>query len=51
MRREIALSTMPGRIIKAQVDSVGVGAGQGQLPMTGTLPQTGPAALPPGRLR
>jgi hypothetical protein len=40
---------MPGRIIKAQVDSVVWAQGQGQIPMTGTLPQTGFAALPPGR--
>jgi multidrug resistance efflux pump len=46
---EIALDTMPGRIIKAQVDSVVWAQGQGQIPMTGTLPQTGFAALPPGR--
>jgi multidrug resistance efflux pump len=46
---EIALDTMPGRIIKAQVDSIVWAQGQGQLPMTGTLPQTGVAALPPGR--
>jgi multidrug resistance efflux pump len=46
---EIALDTMPGRIIKAQVDSVVWAQGQGQLPMTGALPQTGAAPLPPGR--
>lgn len=46
---EIALDTMPGRIIKAQVDSIVWAQGQGQLPLTGTLPQTGFAALPPGR--
>jgi multidrug resistance efflux pump len=46
---EIALDTMPGRIIKAQVDSVVWAQGQGQIPMSGTLPQTGAAALPPGR--
>jgi multidrug resistance efflux pump len=46
---EIALDTMPGRIIKAQVDSVVWAQGQGQIPMSGTLPQTGAVALPPGR--
>ena len=46
---EIALDTMPGRIIKAQVDSVIWAQGQGQVPMSGTIPQTGAAPLPPGR--
>jgi multidrug resistance efflux pump len=46
---EIALSTYPGRIIKAKVDSIIWAQGQGQLPLTGTLPQTGPAPLPEGR--
>jgi multidrug resistance efflux pump len=46
---EIALSTYPGRIIRTKVDSIIWAQGQGQLPLTGTLPQTGPAALPEGR--
>jgi multidrug resistance efflux pump len=46
---EMALSTYPGRIIKAKVDSIIWAQGQGQLPLTGTLPQTGPAPLPEGR--
>jgi multidrug resistance efflux pump len=46
---EIALSTYPGRIIKAKVDSIVWAQGQGQLPLTGTLPQTGPTPLPEGR--
>ena len=46
---EIALSTYPGRIIKARVDSVIWAQGQGQLPLTGTLPQTGPLPEPEGR--
>ena len=46
---EIALSTYPGRIIKTKVDSIIWAQGQGQLPLTGTLPQTGPAPLPEGR--
>jgi multidrug resistance efflux pump len=46
---EIALETMPGRIIKAKVDSVVWAQGQGQIPLSGTLPQTGARPLPPGR--
>jgi multidrug resistance efflux pump len=46
---EIALSTYPGRIIKCKVDSIVWAQGQGQLPMTGTLPQTGSVPLPEGR--
>jgi multidrug resistance efflux pump len=46
---EIALETYPGRIIKAHVDSIVWAQGQGQVPMTGTLPQTGAARSPPGR--
>jgi multidrug resistance efflux pump len=46
---EIALSTYPGRIIKAKVDSIIWAQGQGQLPLTGSLPQTGAAPAPEGR--
>jgi multidrug resistance efflux pump len=46
---EIALETYPGRIIKASVDSIVWAQGQGQIPMSPTLPQTGDHALPPGR--
>jgi len=46
---EIALSTYPGRIIKAKVDSIIWAQGQGQLPLTGTLPQTGAVPTPEGR--
>jgi multidrug resistance efflux pump len=46
---EIAMSTYPGRIIKAKVDSIIWAQGQGQLPLTGTLPQTGAAPAPEGR--
>ena len=46
---EIALETYPGRIIKAKVDSIVWAQGQGQIPMTQTLPQTGATPLPPGR--
>jgi multidrug resistance efflux pump len=46
---ELALETYPGRIIKARVDSIIWAQGQGQLPLTGTLPQTGPTPQPVGR--
>jgi multidrug resistance efflux pump len=46
---EIALDTYPGEIIKAKVQSIVWAQGQGQVPMTGTIPTTGPAPLPPGR--
>ena len=46
---EIALPTYPGRIIKATVDSIVWAQGQGQVAMSGTLPQTGAAPIPPGR--
>jgi len=46
---EIALETYPGRIIKATVNSVVWAQGQGQIPMSPTVPLTGFQALPPGR--
>ena len=46
---ELALETYPGRIVKAKVDSIVWAQGQGQLPLTGTLPQTGATPLPEGR--
>jgi multidrug resistance efflux pump len=46
---EIALLTYPGEIIKAEVDSVVWAQGQGQLAMSGNVPQTGAAPIPPGR--
>jgi len=46
---EIALETYPGRIIKASVDSIVWAQGQGQVQMSGTIPQTGAQPLPPGR--
>ena len=46
---ELAMSTYPGRIIKAKVDSIIWAQGQGQLPLTGTLPQTGAEPTPEGR--
>ena len=46
---EIALLTNPGDVIKASVDSVIWAQGQGQIAMSGNLPQTGPMPIPPGR--
>ena len=46
---EIALKTFPNRIIKAKVDSIVWSSGTGQLPLSGTVPQTGTAPIPPGR--
>jgi multidrug resistance efflux pump len=46
---EIVLPTYPGDVIKATVDSIVWAQGQGQLPLSGTVPQTGAAPLPPGR--
>src|SRR5690242_10555286 len=38
---EIALETYPGRVIKGKVGSIVWAQGQGQLPLSGTVPQTG----------
>jgi multidrug resistance efflux pump len=46
---EIALYTLPGRVIKASVNSIVWAQGQGQLPVSGVVPQTGVQTLPPGR--
>jgi multidrug resistance efflux pump len=46
---ELALSTYPGRIVKATVDSIVWAQGQAQMPLTGMLPQTGAAPAPEGR--
>jgi multidrug resistance efflux pump len=46
---EFALNTIPGRVIKATVDSVIWAQGQGQLPQSGTIPMTGVLNAPPGR--
>ena len=46
---EIALNTHPGRIIKAKVDSIVWAQGQGQVPVSGVLPQTGVFPVAPGR--
>lgn len=46
---EIVLLTAPGDIIKATVDSIVWAQGQGQLAMSGNLPQSGSMPMPPGR--
>jgi multidrug resistance efflux pump len=46
---EFALSTYPGRIIKAKVDSIVWAQGQGQVAQSGVLPQTGAFPQVPGR--
>ena len=46
---EIALKTFPNRIIKTTVDSIVWSSGTGQLPLSGTVPQTGTTPIPPGR--
>jgi multidrug resistance efflux pump len=47
---EIALRTYPNKIIKCKVDSIVWATGQGQMPLSGTIPQTGVAPVPPGRI-
>lgn len=46
---EISLATLPGKIIKAEVESIVWAQGQGQLPVTGSIPQTGLQPALPGR--
>jgi len=46
---EVVLNTLPGEVIKAKVDSIVWGQGQGQLPTSGMLPQTGAAPEFPNR--
>jgi multidrug resistance efflux pump len=46
---EFALSTYPGRVLKAKVDSIVWAQGQGQVAQSGTLPQTGAYPQAPGR--
>ena len=46
---EIVLITHPGEIIKSHVDSIVWAQGQGQLPTSGIVPQTGTQVQPPGR--
>jgi len=46
---EFTLLSDPGTIVKAHVDSIVWAQGQGQSPISGTLPQTGFGPIPPGR--
>ena len=46
---EFTLDTLPGKVIKAKVDSIVWAQGQGQLVASGTLPLSGVAPPPPGR--
>jgi len=46
---EIAMPTYPGRIIKCKVDSIVWAQGQGQLPWSGNIPETGTTPNPEGR--
>ena len=46
---EFSINTIPGRIIKAKVDSIVWSQGQGQLAQSGVVPQTGSFPLAPGR--
>jgi multidrug resistance efflux pump len=47
---EIALKTHPDRIIKCKVDSIMWATALGQLPISGSIPNTGIAPVPEGRL-
>jgi multidrug resistance efflux pump len=47
---EFALKTYPGRIIKAKVDAIIWATAQGQLPISGMLPNTGFGSAPEMRL-
>jgi len=46
---EVVLKTLPGKVLKAKVDSIVWAQGQGQLTVSGMLPETGMTPLPPGR--
>ena len=46
---EFALNAHPGRIIKAKVDSIVWAQGQGQVPISTQLPNTGYGPMPPNR--
>lgn len=46
---EVVLNTLPGEVIKAKVNSIVWGQGQGQLPSSGMLPQTGATPEFPNR--
>lgn len=47
---EIFLKTHPGRIIKCKVDSILWATAQGQMPISGNLPNTAPMAAPDQRI-
>jgi hypothetical protein len=47
---EIYMSTYPGRIIKCVVDSILWATAQGQMPISGNLPNTVPVAAPEHRI-
>ena len=47
---EITLKTYPNKIIRCKVDSIVWATGQGQIPLSGTIPQTGVGPVPPGRI-
>ena len=47
---EIFMETYPGRIIKCKVDSILWATAQGQLPISGSLPNTMPMAAPEQRI-
>lgn len=47
---EIYLGTYPGRIIKCRVDSILWATAQGQMPISGNLPNTQPIAAPEQRI-
>ena len=47
---EIFMETYPGRIIKCKVDSILWATAQGQLPISGNLPNTQPLAAPEQRI-
>lgn len=47
---EIFLKMYPGRIIKCKVDSILWATAQGQMPISGNLPNTGPMAAPEQRI-
>ncbi|MFN0127251.1 MAG: HlyD family secretion protein [Verrucomicrobiales bacterium] len=47
---EVFLKTHPGRIIKCKVDSILWATGQGQMPISGNLPNTAPLAAPEQRI-
>jgi multidrug resistance efflux pump len=46
---EVTLLTFPNRVIKCRVESVVWATGQGQLPLSGTIPETGAHSEAPGR--